>query len=317
MHFVVTGATGFVGHHLCAYLLAEGHEITGLLRPDVPEPIPAGIATVTAELTDPAAVGAVLAARHTDGVFHLAGAASVGGSFASPLATWRVNLDGTLSVLEAIRGATHPIRCVAVTSGEIYGRVPIESLPVDEHTPLHPLSPYGASKAAADLAAYQYRAGFGLEVIRVRAFNHVGPGQDARFVVPSVARQLAVAERDGLPAVELNLGNLSTRRDFTDVRDIVRAYALLMDRGNPDVPYLACTGRSVPISDLVEMLADISPLEVSITTDAELVRAGEQPDLYGSPRALTADTGWTAEISLRTTLSDTLEWWRGRVAEEA
>ena len=206
-------------------------------------------------------------------------------------------------------------RVLVVTSGEIYGLVPVADLPVTERTPLHPVSPYGASKAAADLAAAQYRAAYGVAAVRVRAFNHVGPGQDPRFVLPNVARQIARAERDGVP-VEVTVGNVDTRRDFMDVRDMVRAQLLLLERGDPDAVYLACTGRSIPVRELIEGLAALARVPVTFRSDAGLRREGEQPDLYGSPDRLRADTGWTPEIPMQTTLADTLDWWRARTAEE-
>ncbi len=314
MRILATGITGFVGHHLARVLLEAGHDVSGLVL-GRDEPVPDGVAVQWGDITDPAAVAAALEAVRPEGVLHLAGASSVGASFANPLGTWRINLDGTLAVLEAVRAAEVPPRTVVITSGEVYGRVPLDALPVEEDTPMQPLSPYAASKAAADLAALQYRIGYGLPVIRVRAFNHVGPGQDARFVLPSVARQLAVAERDGLEQVTLRLGNLETRRDFTDVRDMVRAYALILERGDPDVPYLACTGASVPIRALVDGVVAAARLEVEVESDPGLVRPGEQPDLYGSPRRL-LELGWTPAIPLQRTLSDTLDWWRTHVMNE-
>lgn len=314
MRVLVTGITGFVGHHLARLLQDEGHEVTGLVL-GRDEPVPDGVTVQWGDITDPAAVSAAVAAARPDGVLHLAGASSVGASFANPLGTWRINLDGTLAVLEAVRTAEVPPRTVVISSGEVYGRVPLEDLPVDEHTPMRPLSPYAASKSAADIAALQYREGYGLPVIRVRAFNHVGPGQDARFVLPNVARQLAIAERDGLGHVVLRLGNLTTRRDFTDVRDMVRAYAAILERGDPDIPYLACTGASVPIRALVDGVAAEARLAVEVESDPGLIRPGEQPDLYGSPVRL-AELGWAPRIPLQQTLADTLDWWRTRVTTE-
>jgi GDP-4-dehydro-6-deoxy-D-mannose reductase len=271
-----------------------------------------------AHLRDPESVRKVLAAAAPERVFHLAGASSVGQSFVQPLSTWEINLGGTLGVLEALRleGATQ-ISCVAVTSGEVYGRVAPEDLPVTEDTPVTPSSPYGASKAAADMAAEQYRSAFGLPVLRVRAFNHLGPGQDERFVVPSVAKQIVEAEARGDAAVTVHLGNVDTRRDFSDARDIVRAYWLIAEKGNSEVPYLACSGRSVSIQELVDGMAAHALCEVSVTSDADRRREGEHLDLYGSPARLTADTGWTPEIPLSTTLADTLDYWRDRTAREA
>ncbi|MGD9696635.1 MAG: GDP-mannose 4,6-dehydratase [Thermoleophilia bacterium] len=315
MRVLITGASGFAGRHLSVHCGLLGHEVHALVRPGREGAVIAA-APHPADLTDAGSVARVVTSVAPDAVMHLAGASSVGASFGDPEGTWRINLGGTLAVLEALRREAPETRALVVTSGEIYGRVPVEELPVTEATALNPLSPYGASKAAADLAAAQYRASYGMPVVRVRAFNHVGPGQDPRFVLPNVARQIARAERDGAEGVEVRVGNVDTRRDFVDVRDMVRAYVLLVERGDPDVPYLACGGRSRPVRDLIEGLAPLARIPVAFRSDAGLRRAGEQPDLYGSPARLAADTGWTPEIPIETTLADTLEWWRERVAEE-
>ena len=315
MRVLITGATGFAGRHLSSYCASRGHEVHALVRPGREGAVVPGVAAHAADLGDAAEVAAVLRDVAPEGVAHLAGASSVGRSFAEPVATWDINLGGTLTLLEAVRETGVDGRVLVVTSGEIYGLVPVADLPVTERTPLHPVSPYGASKAAADLAAAQYRAAYGVAAVRVRAFNHVGPGQDPRFVLPNVARQIARAERDGVP-VEVTVGNVDTRRDFMDVRDMVRAQLLLLERGDPDAVYLACTGRSVAVRELIEGLAELARVPVTFRSDAGLRREGEQPDLYGSPDRLRADTGWTPEIPMQTTLADTLDWWRARTAEE-
>ena len=313
---LATGLSGFAGHHLVTELLGAGHEVHGVFWNER-EPVPEGVVGVHyGDITDADAIGNAVRQVAPELVFHLAGAASVGQSFANPIATWRVNLDGTLVVLEALREHAPSARCVAITSGEIHGRVPLASLPVGPDTPMQPHSPYGASKAAADLAALQYHIGYRMPVLRVRAFNHIGPGQDPRFVVPAVARQIAIGERDRLERIAINVGNVDTRRDFSDVRDIVRAYRLVGERGDPDAVYLACSGRSVAVRELIDGLAAMAAVETTITSDATLQRDGEQPDLYGSPDRLTADTGWVPRIPLEISLKDTLDWWRARVAEE-
>ena len=316
MEILITGVTGFAGRHLASYCAGLGHTVHGLVRPGGEGAVGAGVVAHAADLGDPGSVAGVLRAARPDRVVHLAGASSVGRSFGDPVGTWQVNLGGTIAVLEALRVEAPQTRVLIVTSGEIHGRVPLDDLPITERTPLAPVSPYGASKAAADLAALQYRAAYGLPAIRVRAFNHVGPGQDPRFVLPNVARQIAVAERAGLSEVEVRVGNIDTRRDFVDVRDMVRAYWLLLERGDPDVAYLACGGRSMPVRRLVEGLTSLARIPVTVTSDAGLRREGEQPDLYGSPERLHADTGWSPEIPIDTTLADTLDWWRDRADEE-
>jgi GDP-4-dehydro-6-deoxy-D-mannose reductase len=316
MRILITGATGFAGHHLCALCQDEGDEVHAITRTDVPDPTPPGVAEHPADIRDPEAVMGVVRTVRPDRVMHLAGAASVGESFRAPLPTWDVNLNGTLGVLEALRAEAPETRALVVTSGEVFGRVDPGDLPVDEHTPMRPLSPYAASKAAADIAARQYRDTEGMPLIRVRAFNHIGPGQDARFVVPSVARQIAAAEHAGAGEVEVRLGNVDTRRDFTDVRDMVRAYRRILEDGDPDAAYVACSGRSRSVRELVEGLAAHARIPVRFTSEAGLRRSGEQPDLYGSPRRLHDELGWSPRIPLSTTLADTLDHWRERVAHE-
>jgi GDP-4-dehydro-6-deoxy-D-mannose reductase len=302
VRLLITGATGFAGRHLTSYCAGLGHEVHAL---------PHGV-----DVRDRETLARTLDDASPDAVAHLAGASSVGSSFADPLGTWDVNLGGTLALLEALREVAPEARAMIVSSGEVYGQVAEEDLPVGADTPLSPLSPYGASKAAADLAAGQYRASYGMPVMRVRAFNHVGPGQSPRFVLPSVARQIAQAEHEGRERVEVRVGNVDTRRDFTDVRDMVRAYALILERGDPDAVYLACSGRSRPVRELIEGLAPLARIPVTFASDAGLRRAGEQADLYGSPARLRDDTGWTPEIPIETTLADTLDWWRERVVDE-
>jgi GDP-4-dehydro-6-deoxy-D-mannose reductase len=302
VRLLITGATGFAGRHLTSCAAALGHEAHGLDR--------------EVDVRDGPALAGALHEVAPDAVVHLAGVSSVGGSFADPLGTWDVNLGGTLALLEALRAGAPEARALIVSSGEIYGRVAPDDLPVGPETPLRPLSPYGASKAAADLAAAQYRASYGLPALRVRAFNHIGPGQDARFVLPSVARQIAQAEHEGRERVEVRVGNLDSRRDFTDVRDMVRAYLLVLERGDPDAVYLACSGASRPVRELVEGLAPMARIRVTFASTEGLRRPDEQPDLYGSPARLRDDTGWTPEIPIETTLADTLDWWRDRVVDE-
>ena len=315
MRVLATGITGFAGHHLAADMQAHVHEVTGIVRTDIDEVPPDGVQPVRADITDADAVRGVLQRHAPDWIAHLAGISSVGESFGAPLETWRINLWGTLALLEALRAEGATTRTLAVTSGEIYGRVALDQLPVTADTAMLPLSPYGASKAAADLCCAQYHAAYGLPVIRVRAFNHIGPGQDPRFVVPDIARQIAEAELNGAPEIVIEVGNVETKRDFTDVRDMMRAYVRLMEDGVPGTAYVACTGRSLAIRDLIEGLMAHSRIPASIVTAPGRQRSGEQPDLYGDPTTLHRDTGWTPQHSLESTLADTLDWWRMRVRE--
>ena len=312
MRVLATGLTGFVGNHLAPRLVAAGHDVVTVTRTDVAETPPARTRGEAVDVWDRVGLQRLIRDHRPEAVIHLAGASSVGQSYAEPELTWKVNLWGTLALFEALRLESTLVPCLAVTSAEIHGNVSASALPVGPDTPIDPLSPYGASKAAADLLATQYRVAYGLPVIRVRAFNHIGPGQDARFVVPSVARQIAQAEAAGRDEVVLTLGNIDTKRDFTDVRDIVRAYELLLEHGDASRAYVACSGRSLAIRELVDGLASLAKIRVRVTSDASLRRAGEAPDLYGDATRLHEDTGWTPTIPLATTLADVMQWWRER-----
>ena len=317
MRALITGATGFVGGHLVDQLLAHGDEAHALTLPKGDRPLPPAVTAHPRPLLDSDALTELVEEVGPEVVIHLAGEASVGRSFGRPAETWQVNTWGTLSVLEALRRSGSSARALIITSGEIYGRVPVEQLPVDVGTPLEPLSPYAASKAAADLMAGQYAENYALDVIRVRPLNQIGPRQDPRFVVPSIAKQIAEAENGGESAVTLTVGNTSSRRDFTDVRDTARAYRLIAERGQSHAIYHPCTGRSLAVSDLIDALAGAARISVSIDSDLTKQRAGEQPDLYGTPALLKEHTGWSPEISMKDTLTDTLDWWREQTLPSA
>ena len=240
MIVLVTGAAGFVGRHLTAHLVACGDDVVGTDRSEGGP-----------DLLDPAGLGRLVAEVDPEVVFHLAGQADVGGSWEAPADTLRVNAEGTLHLLEAVRSAGGA-RVVTVTSADVYGVVRPEDLPLNEMAPLRPVSPYAASKAAADLLALQAYLGHRMDVVRVRSFNHLGPGQDDRFVCSALAARIAAAEAGR--GDEVRVGNLAARRDFTDVRDVVRAYRCLAIDGRAGAAYNVCTGTSVAVSEVAERL---------------------------------------------------------------
>jgi GDP-4-dehydro-6-deoxy-D-mannose reductase len=245
-----------------------------------------------------------------EAVYHLAGAADVGGSWSTPHETFMANALGTLNVLEASRAAGAD-RVLAVTSADVYGRVTEDELPINERQPLRPVSPYAASKVAADALAQQAWLGHRLPVVRVRAFNHLGPGQSDRFVAPSVAARIAHNERDG--GDEVPIGNMSPRRDVTDVRDVVRAYRLLMVGGEPGAVYNVCRGSAVSVQEIAEMLLGMAARPMHLVSDPALQRPVDIPVLVGDNTALRLATGWEPTIPLETTLSDVLTDWRTRL----
>ena len=299
---LVTGSTGFVGRHLVEHLQACGDEVIGVDR-----------SCGDFDVTDAEVVARTLADVKPTVVYHLAGWADVGGSWKAPVEAFRANAEGTLNVLTAAADAGVE-RVVAVSSADVYGIVQPHELPLTEDSPLRPASPYAASKVAADYLGLQAWLGRGLPVLRVRAFNHLGPGQTDRFVAPALASRIARAERDGSEV--LAVGDLSARRDFTDVRDVVRAYRLLVERGVPGEVYNVCSGVDLAVQDLADRLVGQATVPLRFETDESLLRPVELPVLRGSHDRLTAATGWEPEIPIGRTLTDLLEDWRYRVATE-
>ena len=296
MRALITGAAGFVGGHLWAYAAERGAELVGPSREEL-------------DLLDAAAVRRLVAGFRPEAVFHLAALASVGQSWSEPAETLDNNMRATLNLLEAVRAEVPEAVVLAAGSGEQYGPVAEDRLPVGEDEPFRPQNPYAVSKASADLLAGFYADAHGLRVVRTRAFNHAGPGQSDAYVVAAFARQIAEAERAGREELVIETGNLAPRRDFTDVRDVVRAYWLAVEQGVSAI-YNVCSGVSVPVADILARLADLTDLRVEQRTDPARLRKHEVMDIRGSHERLTEATGWQPEIALETTLADTLDWWR-------
>lgn len=294
---LITGAAGFVGGYLRTHLEDQGDEVVGL--------------DAEVDVTDGEAVGAAIAEAAPDAVYHLAAASNVGSSWNAPVEVLRVNAEGTLNVLLACEAAGVG-RILNVGSAEEYGKVDPADLPLTEHAPLCPVTPYGASKVAADHLALQAFLGRGQAVVRVRPFNHLGPSQSGRFVASALAEQVARNEHLGNDVVMA--GDLSPRRDFTDVRDVVRAYRLLVEVGEPGEVYNVCSGADVAVSEVAEHLMSRAERPMHIELDPERLRPVELPVLRGDCTKLRTATGWHPEIPLNQTLDDLLDWWRRRVA---
>ncbi|HEX6419773.1 MAG TPA: GDP-mannose 4,6-dehydratase [Acidimicrobiales bacterium] len=299
MRALVTGAGGFVGAHLVRHLEEQGDDVVQLER------------TVDGvDIADADALTDAVVAAKPEAVYHLAGAADVGGSWAEPRETFLANALGTLNVLEAGREAGAE-RVLAVTSADVYGRVTADELPLTEDRPLRPVSPYAASKVAADALAQQAWLGHRLPVIRVRAFNHLGPGQSDRFVAPSLAARIARNERDG--GDEVPIGNTTPQRDVTDVRDVVRAYRLLIETGEPGAVYNVCSGHAVSVQAIADALLAMAARPMRLVSDPALQRPVDIPVLVGDSTRLRAATGWQPTIPLDETLADVLADWRARL----
>ncbi len=318
MRVLITGVTGFVGSHMAEYALAQGAEVFGASRwrsnTENIELLRSQIQLVEADLRDQSSVSAMLAATRPDWIFHLAGQSQVMTSWHAPAETLQTNVIGQVHLLEAIRQRGEPFpRLLVVGSSEEYGLVPEGELPVTEEQQLRPLSPYAVSKVAQDLLAHQYFCSYGIPCLRARAFNHDGPRRGEVFVTSAFAKQIAEIEL-GLREPVLLVGNLKARRDYTDVRDIVRGYWLLLDKGKPGEVYNLCSGESHAIQEILDFfLANSTVRSIEVREDPARLRPSDLPNLYGSPARIHAATGWHAAIPFEQTLKDVLDYWRERV----
>jgi len=294
MRALVTGALGFVGRHLVGYLRSCGDEV---LEMDLAGPLPV-------DVTDRAAVARVLSENHPDAVYHLAAFTHVGASWDDPLRVIQINVEGTLNVLDActISGVG---RVLVIGSAEEYGRANDDDIPLGEDAPLRPSTPYGASKVAAGYLALQAHLGSGLATLRARPFNHTGAGQVDTFFVPALARRIAEAERAGID--DIAVGSLDPVREMLDVRDVVRAYRLLVTLGEPGGVYNICRGRGFTIGEIAERLVALSTRRLRLVIDPGLVRPVDVPRLVGDPSRLEAATGWKPEFDIDATLAGVLD----------
>ena len=294
MRATVTGAGGFVGPHLVAHLRASGDDVTEM---DLSGP-------VVLDVTDADSVLARFDEAQPEVVYHLAALSHVGQSWSSPGTSFRVNAEGTLHALRACQELKIP-RVVVILSSEEYGNAAPDDLPMTENAPLRPVTPYGASKVAADFLALQAHLADALQVVRIRPFGHTGPGQSDQFVVPALAARIARAERDGMD--EIPVGSLTAVRDLSDVRDVVRAYRLLAELGTAGDVYNVCSGRGVSIQEIADLLLAHATRSIRLVTDPALVRPIDAPRMVGDNTHLRAATGWAPEFTLEETLADVLD----------
>jgi GDP-4-dehydro-6-deoxy-D-mannose reductase len=302
MRCLVTGATGFVGRHLVTELRAAGHEVFGLARRADP-------LLFSVDLVDANACAAVLEQVRPEWVFHLAGYANTGKSVREPDAAWAGNLTATRSLYQAITQSNLRPRILFVSTGLIYGEAQPGETFWTEETPLRPMSPYAASKAAADLLSFQQAASGALDIVRVRPFNQLGPGQSSEYAAANFARQIAAVERGELPPVVVT-GDLTGERDLTDVRDMVRAYIRLLESAPSGEVYNAGSGTTYVMRDLLAKLAAHSRVPVRVEELVDPARRGDRTVGRADTRKLRKATGWQPMIRLEQTLEDMLTEWR-------
>ncbi|MFO0947316.1 MAG: GDP-mannose 4,6-dehydratase [Planctomycetota bacterium] len=316
MKSLITGITGFVGSHLAERLLSVGEDVVGLsmhgVWPAGTEHLSARIPLLSIDVADEAGLRSVLREQRPDRIYHLAGQANVPQSFKDPEGTWRTNFEGGRHLFDAVAETVPEAKLLFVSTGNIYGQPPAEEMPITEETRLRPRTPYAVSKAAADLLAAFYARERGQSIVIARPFNHIGPRQKTGYAVADFSSQIARLEiLDG--ARQMHVGDLSVRRDITDVRDAVRAYHLLMQVAEPGESFNVASGNTWSLQDLVERLVRLSHRPIEIVSDPELLRRFEPSVIRVTPRAVMEKTGWRAEIPMEQTLLDTLEYWRWRV----
>lgn len=293
---LVTGSDGFVGG-VVLQMMRDDPQLAGWQA----IPLPAGF-----DLLDERATGALVRDGRPEAVLHLAAQSSVTAAFEDPAGTIRVNVLGTLNLLAALRAAAFAGPFLYVSSGDVYGSVPEAKLPVTEDCPAEPRNPYAVSKLAAEALCRQWALTERMHIVIARPFNHIGPGQSDRFVVPALARQVAAVRRRGAPPV-IDVGDVDVTRDFTDVRDIVRAYFLLLRRGVAGERYNVASGIETRVAWILDALVELAGVQVEIRRDPARLRAAEQRRSAGDPGKLKRATGWEPRIALRDSLAAVLE----------
>ncbi len=310
---------GFVGKHLARYLVgATDAKIHGMALPDertadIEQELGSRLEVRRGNLMEADRLREIVETVQPDWIFHLAAQSFVPTAFADPTGTLVNNIIGQVNLFQAVLASGGHPTIMVVGSNEEYGMVQPEDIPIDEGTPFRPANPYAVSKVAQDMLGYQYFVAYGLPIVRVRPFNHVGPGQSDRFVASSFARQIAEAEL-GLKPPVLKAGNLDAERDYTDVRDIVRGYHLAVSMGKPGDVYNLGSGRAVSIRQLLDILLSLSRIPIRIEQDPSRLRPVDIPRVVADAGKFRALTGWKAEMPLEQTLADTLDWWRNTLS---
>jgi len=299
---LITGSSGFVGRWC-------------LREPAMPPRWRAVETSAALDLRDAASIDAELGAQPPDAVLHLAAQSFVPASFEDPRATFEVNLLGTLNLLQALARAGFRGRFIYVSSADVYGQVPAEGMPIDEDRRPEPRNPYAVSKLATEALCRQWHYSQGLDLVVVRPFNHIGPGQDPRFVVSGLARQFALIRR-GLQPARITAGDLDVSRDFTDVRDVIRAYFGLLEGGEPGGVYNVCSGRPTRLREVLACLQALTGLSPEIAIDPARLRANEQKIAFGSARRLAGAIGWSPTRGLPESLRDTYSYWEREIEHE-
>ncbi len=316
MRALITGITGFVGSHLAEHLLSKGYEVHGMIRwrskTENIDHIKKQLKLHETDLRDAHSVERAIVASDPDEIYHLAGQSYVPASWDYPENTMTINVIGTINLLESVRRLDKDPRIQLAGSSEEYGFVHPNEIPIKETNQLRPLSPYGISKVAEDMLAFQYHRSYGIKVLTTRAFNHEGPRRGDVFVTSNFARQIAMIEK-GKQEPIVHVGNLEAKRDYTDVRDMVKAYNLSLQKCDFGETYNICSGKAWSIQQVLDMLIKNSTVKVKVQQDKDRMRPSDVPLLLGDSTKFRQKTGWAPTIPFEKTMEDLLNYWRERV----
>lgn len=316
MRNLITGVAGFVGGHLARHLLDQGHTVAGIRytkdRAKPPEHLPPEVEIHEADILDHLGLARVVSGFEPEAIFHLAAFSNPQSSWENARRTLTTNIIGTQNLLQSATDSGAMPRVLLVGSGQQYGNVPEKEQPISEDRPQRPLTPYAVSKSAQEILGLRFFLAEKLPVFLVRAFNHTGPGQEPFYVCSSFARQVAEIEA-GKREPPIRVGNLEARRDFTDVRDVVRGYARILERGKPAEPYNLCRGEAFSIQEILDKLVDLTGSQIPIEVDASRYHAADAPLVLGNNTKLRSELGWEPEIDLAETLQHLLDYWRKKI----
>jgi GDP-4-dehydro-6-deoxy-D-mannose reductase len=311
----VTGIEGFVGRHLANYLLSQNHDVSGTVwNENQVSPLQERFSSLRlfqADVRNHDVIEKILKEVSPDAIIHLAAQSSGAYSYKNPRLTFEVNVLGTVNIFETVAQLAPDARIVLICSSDVYGKVDEDKIPIKENTPFRPINPYSASKAAQDILGVQYFYSHGLNIVRARSFPHTGPGQNSIFALSNFASQISSIESIDFPK-PVGVGNLEVIRDYLDVEDVVKAYALLIDQGKVGEVYNIASGVGYTLGELLEMMIDLSFKEIKVEEDPSLFRPSDIPILIGDPTKFKELTGWQPAMSMGDTLRRLLEYWRGK-----
>lgn len=310
---LITGFTGFVSGHLLNYLhkTGEKYDIIGLSRSEPPAGTHSDknitIQAVQADLNDRNRIAVILEEFKPDQIIHLASDSSVAHSWQSPVESFQNNTNIFLNLVESIRTLKFKCRILSIGSSEEYGVVDPKYIPIREETPFHPVSPYAVARVSQELLSQIYSEGYGMDIVITRSFNHIGPAQKENFVISSFARQI-IEIKKGRQSI-LQVGNIDVVRDFLDVRDVARAYMLLLEKGRSGQVYNICSGKGYSLKDILNMMMSIAGVDICYEINEKLIRPADNPVIIGSNDKIKSECGWQPEITIETSLKNILDYW--------